>query len=323
MGHDVDAFVAGPASPEAVAVIIPSLMSGATLEKCLEALLAQRTSWPFHVTVVHSGPRPISPAVRRRFGQVTFEAPADCELPGDKRNWAWRRTNARWVVFLDSDCVATSDWLERLMTTATSSDAWGVGGGVQIARPRRIRSWSMHVLEFGEWLPTEKSRPCDDFPSCNAAYRRTALVEVGGYLEGVFPCEDTLLNHRMRQGGGRLLFDPRAVVSHIHTRSVRQVVRYNYEFGLTYGMVSARFQLRGYRMARSRAWIPSVVLARLITAVRRVQRYGGGRELLYCALCLPFMVICLFAWAIGFTRGGRGGLICAAGAGPLATALDA
>jgi cellulose synthase/poly-beta-1,6-N-acetylglucosamine synthase-like glycosyltransferase len=289
----------------AVTVIIPSYHSAQTLERCLDGATSQQTSFPYQIVVMHSGDEPIEPGLLSRFTDVEFRIFSDRLLPAIKRNWAAREADTPWLLFLDSDCVPRSSWLKTMLGAAQIDRVSAIGGGVDIARPWGLASWIMHLLEFGEWLPAAAAGPCRDFPSCNALYQRDLFIEAGGFPETFLPCEDTILNAQLRARGCRLTFAPAAVVEHIHCRSTAEVLRHNYNFGLSYGLAARRYGLRGKRLSRSMLFVPLVVAGRFMRMVVRVVRYRPKREVALLAAGFPLIMACLITWSVGFVRASR------------------
>jgi hypothetical protein len=66
-------------------------------------------------------------------------------------------------------------------------------------------------------------------PGCNALYR-TSLLRAVGFEE--FPtAEDVVVDHKLRTLGGRLLFDPEAIVRHKRRGSLRSLFRQLSRYG--------------------------------------------------------------------------------------------
>jgi len=62
-------------------------------------------------------------------------------------------------------------------------------------------------------------------------YRRVALERVGGYDEGYQRAEDWEMNHRIRQGGGLIWFEPRLRVTYRPRGSVRALAVQYFNYG--------------------------------------------------------------------------------------------
>lgn len=294
-----------------VSVVIPSHRSARTLDDCLLALRAQESDRRYDVTIVHSGPEGLADETVRRFPEFQFSCRPQSWLPGRARNWALERSTSPWVLFLDSDCIARPDWLETMVAAAEREGLDGLGGAVANGSPRSQLAWCMHVLEFGEWLPAPGScRPHENFPSCNALYRRDALLAVGGFLEDIFPCEDTILNLVLRERGYRLGWMPAAVVAHVHTRTRAEALRHSYMLGRTYRVACERHPMPGAYLTRLPGWLalPAIVGGRFVKVSARLvrRRPRAGIRLLAGA---PVALWLLVAWTRGFTsperRSGR------------------
>ena len=212
-------------TPE-IAVVVASHDRPLRLRWLLEALREQTVARErFEVVVAHdSGARtaallhahPLAPRV------LAF-APGSAG-PAVKRNAAWRAAAAPLVAFTDDDCRPRPDWLERLLETARADPSSAVVQGrtvVDVAeRP---------VRQGAAWSRSQEAVPPSDFgQTCNIAYPRALLRDVGGFDER-YPLaagEDTDLWLRVRAAGGRLVAAPDAVVEHgVEERSLTQAVR--------------------------------------------------------------------------------------------------
>ncbi|SCL23695.1 Glycosyltransferase, GT2 family [Micromonospora rhizosphaerae] len=126
--------------------------------------------------------------------------------PAAARNLGWRAARAPWVVFLDDDVVPAPDWCRRLRDDlAVPATVGGVQGRVEVPPPagRRPTDWERGTagLAEGAWI------------TADMAYRRAALVAVGGFDER-FPRayrEDAELAHRVRLTGWELVRGRRRV----------------------------------------------------------------------------------------------------------------
>ena len=70
------------------------------------------------------------------------------------------------------------------------------------------------------------------FPTANAAFRRTALVEVGGFDERCRTGEDVDVCLRLADSGYDLWYQPSASVIHLHRTSLRQLLAQWYGYAV-------------------------------------------------------------------------------------------
>ena len=289
-----------------VCVIIPSYRSSLTLPRCLDAVTHQETARSYTIVVMHSGDEPICSELRQRFSSVHFLTTTERQLPGKGRNWAARQVQSQWLLFLDADCMVGAKWIDSMVSTAVRFDADGVGGSVANGSPWSLSAWTMHLLEFGDWLPGHETRQVAVFPSCNALYKRSSLLKSGGFPEDLFPAEDVVLNYVLTQMNRLLIFDARIRVSHIHTRSMLAVLKHNYRHGFALGRARKIYGLPGGRLTH----VPAVLSVPLIVCLRSIfilvrcipRHLAAG--LLFVAIG-PLTGMGLIAWSMGYCTAGR------------------
>jgi GT2 family glycosyltransferase len=199
------------------------------LDRCLSALLAQ-TVKPHQIIVVDNASSDASLDIVRRYPSVRI-----LEL---KENLGFARGNniaiqaaaaeSEWVVLLNPDAFPELHWLETLLSAARENPAFDVFGSrlLNAADPSVLDGAgdayhiSGVVWRVGHGLPvvslseevSEVFSPC----AASALYRRSVLLEVGGFDEDFF-CyvEDVDLGFRLRLAGHRCLYVPASVVRHV------------------------------------------------------------------------------------------------------------
>jgi histidinol-phosphate phosphatase family protein len=184
-----------------------------SLSRLLDALGAGAGPLPGRVLVVddrRDRGRPLLAAggPGRVAGRVSV-VPGRAAGPAAARNLGWRRATAEWVAFLDDDVVPSGTWLADLAADleGLGADVAASQGRIVVPMPvgRRPTDWERNVrgLETARWV------------TADMAYRRRALVEVGGFDER-FPRayrEDADLGLRVVAAGYRIVVG-RRVVTH-------------------------------------------------------------------------------------------------------------
>src|SRR5262245_14554634 len=126
--------------------------------------------------------------------------------PAAARNLGIRHARGRVIAMTDSDTLPDRAWLGKLCEAlAANPDAVAVEGKVYAANEGEFDP-------LGEG-PVNKSGGV--YLTCNCAYRREALFEIGGFDETfLYPAyEDTELAARAQQIG-RIVWEPEAIVIH-------------------------------------------------------------------------------------------------------------
>jgi cellulose synthase/poly-beta-1,6-N-acetylglucosamine synthase-like glycosyltransferase len=133
--------------------------------------------------------------------------PGESRGPAAARNIGWRAAQGAIIAFVDDDAYpADRRWLEQGYSSFADPRVMAVSGRVHVPADDPPTDFQRNVqgLERGE------------FVTCNAFYRREALEWVGGFDEAfTMPFrEDSDLQYRVQDLGGRLVHNPDAVVIH-------------------------------------------------------------------------------------------------------------
>jgi glycosyltransferase involved in cell wall biosynthesis len=148
------------------------------------------------------------------------------------------------------------------------------------------------------------------------AFRREALVAIGGFDERFTRAQDWELNFRLRENGGVIYFDPRLHVTYRPRSSVSALAKQYFEYGRWRRVVSRRhsgtinyrylappFALLGFSASlvlgivlSSIFFIPALVYL-LFVVLASLKISTSIREYLLLLLVLPTMH---FAWGAGF-----------------------
>ena len=193
-----------------VSIVIPTRNRNQDLKACLRALSAM--DFPrekYEAIVCDDGSEEDIPRVIDEFRGTGFEIRylrQERKGPAAARNLGIRNSKGTIVAMTDSDTLPDRSWLRKLYEALKADpEAVAVEGRV-------------YASNEGEFDPLGEG-PINSsggvYLTCNCAYRRETLIEVGGFDETFpFPAyEDTELAARAQQLG-RILWEPEAIVIH-------------------------------------------------------------------------------------------------------------
>jgi len=129
---------------------------------------------------------------------------------GHARNLGVKNASGDIIFFIDSDCYAEPDWIEKALAHFDNPEIAGVTG--------QTRLWNTEsgVARFLAYVGGRMTMPTRRMfmkiaPTMNLAVRRKAVKEVGGFDETLIRCEDTDLTYKISQRY-KILYEPEAVV---------------------------------------------------------------------------------------------------------------
>jgi len=184
---------------------------------------------PFEVVVVDQTPEP-SDRVRRFMDEhrsvVRYIHKDTPGLP-EARNDGIRESRGDIVLFVDDDVVADTGLIAAHAGTYREEGIVGVAGrvlppgdshGGTGVKPRHIAKIRHFGLVIRDNFDADVKTPAHHVRGCNMSFRRKVLRDAGGFdarFGGSAHLEETDLAVRVRNAGGRLVFEPAARLLHL------------------------------------------------------------------------------------------------------------
>ena len=301
-----------PASPAAewlVSVIIPARNEGRTIARLIGVTLSQAPAgWSVEVVVVDDGSTDDTVAVARAAGARVIELGerAGGGNPAVARNRGARAAAGDPLVFLDADCLPAPGWLARLLA-AHEAGATIAGGSLDL--PSGLEAMARCDYYCG-WYHVHSRRAGGDVPNHppgNLSVRRAAFLATGGFTEQqpiAYAHEELAWQASVRRAGGRIVFEPRAIVHHFNRPGFRNLLRRNYRWG--YSAIESKASTGAARMAWVYRYPALLVVASLPIAA------GSAAYITWCwlragvtepVLMLPAVLAARLAYSAGLVAG--------------------
>ncbi|WP_395715657.1 glycosyltransferase [Prosthecobacter sp.] len=230
VARDLPPRLAAPADAPRISVIICTRNGANTLRACLESIVA--LNYPdFELLVIDDGSSDASVEIAQSFAQVRYHRQEHAGL-SVARNFGAQLATGAILAYTDDDCIAHADWLLHL-SHAFAEKSVVAAGGPNIPPPPRNRV--ERVVAAAPGAPAHvllDDIEAEHLPGCNLAIRKDALERIGGFrAEFMAAGDDVDVCWRLREGGGRLVFVPGAMVWHHRRFTVRAYLRQQSGYG--------------------------------------------------------------------------------------------
>jgi succinoglycan biosynthesis protein ExoA len=252
-----------------IAVIVPMLNEAAHVDHLVEDLAAQDFEGKVRIFAADGGSEDGSPellrnaAARCGLDLTVLDNPRRVAAAG--LNVCLERalpTEPDLVVRLDCHARYPADYFRRCAEVSEETGAWNVGG---LFVPEGTTTTGRAVavaLEspFGghNWMPGRDKRQEVDTVFCGA-FRPEAFERAGRYDEQVGTAEVEDLNIRIREAGGRVVYDPAIWLTYFTRETFKRVFLQYYRYGANKVAVSVKH----HQVVSARSLVPLVFVGSL------------------------------------------------------------
>jgi len=195
-----------------VSIIIPSLNSPIIDQVITQ--LQQQTAWTQIGEIIIVGKDNLK-LVREDNIVCIIDTEQPVSAP-TARNIGIKASQSDILIFLDSDCLPQSDWLEQIIK-AQSAGHLVVSGGVL---PKGTNYWSLtyNLTMFHEFSTTLLPGKRNYLPTLNLSVNRQVIEKIGLLNENLDRGQDIEWTARMASAGYIPYFWPNAAIFHHHNR---------------------------------------------------------------------------------------------------------
>lgn len=191
-----------------VSVVLLTKNSVLTVQKSIDSIFRQ-TRKPNEVVVVDGNSKDGTLEIVKKYTVKLITEPGLGF--GHARNLGVKNASGDIVFFIDSDCYAEPDWIEKALPHFDSNpEIAGVTG--------RTRLWNTEsaVARFLAYVGGRIKMPSETrfvkiAPTMNLAVRRDIIDRVGGFDDTLIRCEDTDLTYKVSRTH-KMLYDPNVTV---------------------------------------------------------------------------------------------------------------
>lgn len=243
-------------------MIIPVKERAGLLASCLDSLGGDR---PTVVVDDGSRDREALADIAAAHSATLIRRPS-CGGPAAARNTGLAAVDTDLVAFLDSDCIATTDWLDKLLphfadplVAAVAPRIVTIAGQTSAGRYGEVAgSLDMGAAE-GRVVPGSRIAY---LPTAALVVRRNALRDIGEFDERLRYGEDVDLIWRLHEAGLRIRYEPAARVYHREPRTWPELLARRFHYGTSAAPLAQRHPSASAPLIAHR-WHSATVLAAL------------------------------------------------------------
>ncbi|MDR3579654.1 MAG: glycosyltransferase [Oryzomonas sp.] len=309
-----------------ISVVIVSYNEEKNMADCLNSL--QALDYPeekLEILVVDSSSDK-TPDIVRSYQKVRLLL-SNCRDFPVVRNMGLRSASHELVAFLDADCIATPDWLNRLVPKITLPDVAAVGCNAYpppdspflgkcfacLGKPAGGAIGFDSEVEF-------LTRGVNWIGSCCSLYRKSWALKVGGFDESLqYGKEDVNLCERFLQAGYVIEYEPDVFVYHKTRNTFRQFIPWAFRRGKSqfhatkstliqillepFSVLWLFIVLIAFVVTPSRNLVPLALLALLLMLVVSIGLFRGSLHRHFPSGCKKFKLLVERRRRIGVNAG--------------------
>ena len=210
-----------------LSLVICTRNRAAQLAQTLETVSAIRSQLKWELIVVDNGSTDRTSAVVAEYAAACNHPVQMIMEPGRgvscAKNAGWQSARSGIIVCIDDDCYPEKDYLDSIFDCFANDPRLGFAGGrILLHDPTDRRITIQEHLEPFSFAPGSFI-PAGAIHGANVAYRRAALIEVGGFDPwfgggACYSGEEVELMARISAAGWYGAYDPKPLVYHHHGR---------------------------------------------------------------------------------------------------------
>lgn len=218
-----------------ISIIIPVKNRPDDIKDCLSSLMElDYFREKMEIIVVDDGSNDETAKRAKEFG-VTVISNDKSKGPAFSRNEGAKIAQGEILAFVDSDCIASANWLQEIIPFFSLDGLAAIGGFVEsYFRTTLVDRYeeAFSSLNMGSRIIFEADTNSNFYvPSCNFFIKKDVFREVGGFKPGMHLGEDVDLTWRIRDNGYALMYLPFGSVQHKHRNILRKMLKRRFEYG--------------------------------------------------------------------------------------------
>ena len=305
-----------------ISVILPILNEEAHLKGAIDSILSQdyqgKTEVILAVGPSHDRTLEIAQQISQQDSRVVIvENPTGRTAAG--LNLAVRKSQSPVIVRVDGHAQIPSNYLSLVIEILNKTGAVNVGGVMAAVGTTAFENAVAGAMRSPLGVGASRFHTGGEAGVVDTVYlgafRREALLAIGGFDERFTRAQDWELNFRLRENGGVVYFDPRLHVTYRPRSTVKALAKQYFEYGrwrrvvsrkhsgtINYRYLAPPFALVGFTVSLLAGFIAPILFTpaaiyTLFVLLASIKIASNIREYFLLLAVIPTMH---FAWGAGF-----------------------
>ncbi|MBU1164132.1 glycosyltransferase [Patescibacteria group bacterium] len=197
------------------------------------------------------------------------------DSPPIKYNKIIPQVRGEVIGFVDGDAIVDKNWLEKVIKPLSDRKVAGATGVIKTWNTDKLipRTIGYELQDRYERMPRAIKRAA----TMHIIYKKSVLLEIGGFKENLKTGYDCEIGHRINDSGHKIILIQDAIVYHHHRENLIKYTKQQFEYG-QYGIIR---YLEKIKFARG----DELAKLRIIT-----------QPLYYCVSLLFLLLWLIFGW---------------------------
>jgi len=179
-----------------ISVIVPTLNEEKYAEKCLFSLSNQNFDNNYEIIVVDGHSKDKTVEITKKYADKILKCKK--RNVAAQRNFGAKQAKGDILAFIDSDTVASPNWLRSISNVFEDNHVVAATGPIYPLENTKIRFLYQIMNELQSFL-IKIDRPM--FAGASCAFRKDNFDEISGFNEKLHTCEDHDISLRIRKRG--------------------------------------------------------------------------------------------------------------------------
>ncbi len=277
-----------------VSVVIPAYNAARVITSCVEALQEQELNLTYEIIVVDDGSSDNTADLAEESGAQVIRH-TEKRGAAAARNSGINAAAGDIICFTDADCKPKENWIQQILRPFSNQEIIGAKG-TYATKQREIVARFVQIEYEDKYDLLVTQERINFIDTYSAAYRRQVLLANNGFDEKIFYVEDQELSFRLAARGYQMVFEPTAIVYHLHSNTLPLYFRKKFMIGYWKAQILRRFPGRAVQDSHT----PQVLKVQILLLAMILTTILGTLLTPWSAIALIIAVAAFFVSTVPF-----------------------